>query len=310
MSARAQDGQAAKRRRGNLLGFVAILTWSVYPLLIVAGQKAAPFLFLAGAFASAGLFSLARRGWVALGRGEPVLAAMAGLLSQTPRRTLALGCLGLFGSNVFYNVALRWGVEPVSATIVLSTWPIMMAGVVLCLRLARATWWDALALVAGFAGILVMAGKEGEFHFQAGLLLAALSGLCWAVYSGARRLVPAGPTDALGAYALVSASACWILHLALAEPVFFDLPTVLAMLAAGLLPMGFGNVLWDLGTRDGDPVLLAGLSFLEPALATFLLLAYLLQWPLATDLAGLALVMGGAGLGVMGERQRRRWQKS
>jgi drug/metabolite transporter (DMT)-like permease len=310
MRTRAGNAPAARRKRGNLLGFVAILTWSVYPLLIVAGQKAPPFLFLAVAFTVAASFSLLRRGSLAFLRGEPPLAAITGLIRETPRRTLALGCIGLFGSNALFNLALRWGVEPVSATIVMSTWPIMMAGIVLCLGLARATWWDALALGAGFAGILVMSGKEGGFHFEAGLLLAALSGFCWALYSGARRLVPDGPTDALGAYALVSAIASWTLHLALGEPMIFDTQTLIAMLAAGLLPMGIGNVFWDLGTREGDPVLLAGLSFLEPALATFLLLFYLLQWPLAADLAGLALVMIGAGLGVLGERQRRRRQPS
>ncbi|MEX0808898.1 MAG: EamA family transporter [Dongiaceae bacterium] len=286
----------AAKRRGNFLGLFAILLWSVWAPLMVAGGAMPPFLFIAIAFSSASAVMLLRR--VILRRGFSDLL-------RIPLATLALGFAGLWGSNVAFSVALRLGAEPVSATIVSHTWPVMMVAVVLALRISRGTIWDLFALVFGFAGLVSVATSEGGFTFHVGLALALLSGFLWAFYSGARTRVPPGPPDALTAFAVTAAIASWIGHFALGEP-FAAVPhDVLVAVAVGVLPMGIANALWDLSMRRGDPVTIAALSFLEPIAATAIILVMLTQWPNPGDVVGLALVLTGVALSTIGQKRRR-----
>lgn len=292
----AEAPDPAAKRRGNFLGLFAILLWSVWAPLMVAGGAMPPFLFLAIAFSSASAILLLRR--VALRQGF-------GDLWRMPRSTLLLGFAGLWGSNAMFAIALRLGAEPVSATIVLHTWPIMMVVVVLALRIARGTLWDAAALALGFAGIVAVAIRDGAFVFHAGLALAAVSGFLWAFYSGARTKVPPGPPDALAGFAIVSAVASWLCHLAFGESFAAAPNDILIAMAVGALPMGIANALWDVAMRRGDPVTIAALSFLEPVAATAIILVMLSQSPHFSDILGLTLVLGGVGLSTLGQKLRR-----
>jgi drug/metabolite transporter (DMT)-like permease len=292
----AESPDPAAKRRGNFLGLFAILLWSVWAPLMVAGDAMPAFLFLAVAFSAASVILLSRR--VVLRRGIADLW-------RIPRSTLALGFVGLWGSNVIFGFALRLGAEPVGATIVAHTWPIMMVVVVLALGIARGTIWDAFALAFGFAGIVAVAIRDGAFTFHIGLALALVSGFLWAFYSGARTRVPPGPPDALTAFAIVAALASWLCHLAVGEPFAADPRDVLVAIAVGALPMGIANALWDIAMRRGDPVTIAALSFLEPVVATAIILVMLTQAPKPTDILGLALVLAGVGLSTLGQKLRR-----
>jgi drug/metabolite transporter (DMT)-like permease len=289
-------GHHAATRRGNLLGLTAILMWSSWAPLMVAAGAMPPFLLLAIAFSGASFVMLARR--AVLRRGFADLLA-------TPLPTLALGFAGLWGSNAMFVLALRAGAAPVAATIVTHTWPVWMALIVLALRIARGTVWDLFAFGLGFAGVVAIATRDGQFEFHVGLALALFGSFLWALYSGARTRVPPGPPDALTAFAIAAAAASWVCHLAFGEP-FAAAPLDIALaLAVGMLPMGIGNALWDIAVRRGDPVLLAGMSFIEPVCATGLILLMLAQAPRPMDMLGLALVLCGLALGAVSERVRR-----
>ena len=277
-------------------GLVAVVLWSSYAALMVAMREVPAFLLLAIAFSSASLVMLARR--LVLGMGFRDLVAI-------PRATLALGVMGLFGTNALFALALRTGVDTVSATIINYSWPVLMVLVVHALRIARPTPWDGLALTAGFAGVVVAALKEGTFIPHPGLILSFTSALLWAAYSGARRLVPPGPTDALAAFAVVSAALSWGCHFAFEAPTLPALSDLALIVAVGVVPLGIGNAFWDVAARHADPILLAGLSFLEPIMATWLLLLYLGTALKAADLISLGLVVGGVGLGILGDFRRR-----
>jgi drug/metabolite transporter (DMT)-like permease len=69
--------------------------------------------------------------------------------------------------------------------------------------------------------------------------------------------------------------------------------------------MGIANALWDIAMRRGDPVTIAALSFLEPVVATAIILVMLTQAPKPTDILGLALVLAGVGLSTLGQKLRR-----
>ncbi len=290
-------GPHAATRRGNLLGLTAILMWSSWAPIMVSADAMPSFLLLAIAFSGASAVMLARRAVLRLGFAD---------LLRTPVSTLALGFAGLWGSNTMFVLALDAGAAPVAATIVTHTWPIWMAVIVLMLGIARGTIWDLFAFALGFAGVVAIATREGQIEFHLGLALGLFGSFLWAIYSGARTRVPAGPPDALTAYAIAAAIVSWVCHFALGEP-FAARPLDFALaLAVGMLPMGIANALWDIAVRRGDPVRLAGMSFIEPVCGTGFILLLLAQVPRPMDVLGLALVLGGLALGTVSEKIRRR----
>jgi drug/metabolite transporter (DMT)-like permease len=289
-------GHHAARRRGNLFGLIAILMWSSWAPIMVSADAMPGFLLLAIAFSGASVIMLARRAVLRLGFAD---------LLRTPLSTLALGFAGLWGSNTMFVLALDAGAAPVAATIVTHTWPIWMALIVLALGIARGTIWDLFAFALGFAGVVAIATREGQFEFHVGLAIGLFGSLLWALYSGARTRVPPGPPDALTAFAIVAALASWVCHFALGEPFAARPLDFVLALAVGVLPMGIANALWDVAVRRGDPVRLAGMSFIEPVCATGFILLLLAQAPRAMDVLGLALVLCGLALGAVSERVRR-----
>jgi drug/metabolite transporter (DMT)-like permease len=74
----------------------------------------------------------------------------------------------------------------------------------------------------------------------------------------------------------------------------------------GSITVGFANLLWDIGARHGDPVLLAGLAFIEPVISTSLIVLLLGHAIGASDLMGLALILAAVGCSLLSERLRRR----
>lgn len=296
-SARGAPADAGAIRRATLIGFLATLGWAGYGALVIAADGTPPFLALAIFFTAATVTLVGRR--LLLGQG------IADLF-RIPLSTLALGFFGLFGNNLLFVLAFTSGANPVSVNIVAFSWPVMMAAIVLLIGLARATWWDAAAMVLGFGGFLVVSSDGASLTLHPGLIMALAGALLWAIYSALRRLVPVGVPDAMTAFVALSALAAWIVHLATGEPFQTSGGDLLALAAVGILPVGLANLMWDYGARLGDPVLLAGLSFLEPLLASSLI-AFVHSVPFRlADLAGLGLILLGIGCSMASERVRRR----
>jgi drug/metabolite transporter (DMT)-like permease len=74
----------------------------------------------------------------------------------------------------------------------------------------------------------------------------------------------------------------------------------------GVLPVGIANLAWDVGARHGDPLLLAGLSFLEPVASTALIALILSQPVRLTDYAAMILVILAVACSILSERLRRK----
>ncbi len=284
------------KARGTALGLFAILSWSCYGVLIAANSATPPFLSMAIVFTFATATLLVRR----LLTGGGIRDAFA-----IPLPTLALGFIGLFGSNCFFVLALALGGNPVTVNIGSLTWPAFMVIFVVLFGVARATWLDGLAMLLGFAGVAVLVSKGAGISFDLPVLLAILAAVCWAIYSALRTRVPAGPQDAMIAFVATSGLACWAITLGF-ETGAAPAMEILRLAAVGILPVGLANLAWDIGARHGDPVLLAGLSFMEPVFSTALI-AYLLSRPVgASDAMALTLVLAAVLCSIMSERRRRR----
>lgn len=285
-----------KRNQGTALGAGAIAAWSIYGVLLASNSVTAPFRAMAIVFTCATTVLLMRR--LMQGRG-------VGDLLRIPPATLGLGVLGLFGTNCLYVVALALGGQPVAVNIAALAWPVFLVIVVGAFGISRVTWLDALAMLIGFGGVVLLTLQRGNFAIDWPITVALLGALCWAIYSGLRTRVPAGPADSMIAFVGVSAVLCWGITL-LFEPGTVPMDEFLRLVAVGVIPVGLANLAWDLGARYGDPVLLAGFSFIEPIISTALI-AVVLGLPIGyTEVWALALVVSAVFFSLMSERLRRR----
>jgi drug/metabolite transporter (DMT)-like permease len=291
------EGDAGAVRRATLIGFLATVLWSCYGALVYATDSTPHFLALAIFFTAGAVTLLGRR--LLLGHGVADLF-------RVPLSTLTLGFFGLWGNNALYIFAFKSGANPVSVNIVAFSWPVMMVAIVLFARLARGTWWDGLAMVLGFAGVMAIAWDGRMLSLHPGLIMAFAGALLWAIYSSFRRLVPMGVPDAMTVFLIAGAIASWALHFALGEPFQSSVDDIAALAIVGILPVGLANLMWDYGARVGDPVLLAGLSFVEPVLSSAII-ALVHDAPFrGADMLGMALVLVGIGCSMVSERVRRR----
>jgi drug/metabolite transporter (DMT)-like permease len=284
------------RNQGTAFGIGALAAWSCYGVLLAANGATPPFRSMAIVFTCATLILLARR--LVLGRGIRDLL-------RIPLPTLGLGVLGLFGSNCLYVLALSLGGAPVAVNIAALAWPVFLLIIVSLAGIARATWLDGMAMAIGFSGVVLLSLNRGDFSLDWPVLVSLAGALCWALYSGLRTRVPAGPHDAMVCFVGISAVLCWVITLA-TEQGDVPMPEFLRLVAVGVIPVGLANLAWDLGARYGDPILLAGFSFLEP-IASTALIALVLALPIGMNEAGaLALVLGAVSFSLLSERHRRR----
>ena len=284
------------RNQGTALGAGAIAAWSIYGVLLASNSVTPPFRAMAIVFTCATAVLLARR--LIQGRG-------VNDLFRIPPATLALGVLGLFGSNCLYVVALALGGQKVAVNIAALTWPVFLVIVVAAFGVARVTWLDAIAMLVGFSGVVLLTMQKDGFSIDWPVLVALSGAVCWAVYSGLRTRVPAGPQDSMIAFVGINGILCWFITLGFEQgSVPFD--EFLRLAIVGLIPVGIANLAWDLGARHGDPVLLAGFSFIEP-IASTALIALVLSVPVGYNEAmALALVVAAVFFSIMSERARRR----
>lgn len=284
------------KARGTAFGALAILAWSGYGVLLSSNQATPPFLSMAIVFTFAALTLLLWR----FAKGE----GLHGLF-PIPRATLALGFVGLFGSNVLYPVSLALGGQPVSVNIAALSWPAFMALFIVIFRVARATWLDGVATVVGFLGVVLLATKGQGLSLDWAVLPAFVGAICWAALSALRTRVPAGPRDAMVHFVGTSAIACWLIVILYEGFMLPPSDEFIRLAIVGILPVGLANYMWDIATRNGDPVLLAGMSFLEPVASTALI-ALILSRPVGwSDGGALALILLAVLCSIFSERLRR-----
>jgi drug/metabolite transporter (DMT)-like permease len=252
----------------TLIGFSAILMWSLLSLLTVASGTVPPFQLAAMTFAIGGALGAAT--W-------PFRPGAAAALKQRPE-VWALGVGGLFGYHALYFLALRLA-PPAEAQLVNYLWPVLIVLFSALLpgeRLKPHHLVGALIALAGTA--LLFAGRGGITFAQdylPGFAAAFVAAFTWATYSVMSRRFAAVPTDAVAGFCLVTAALAVIFHLAFEQTQWPQtMAQWLAVLALGIGPVGAAFYVWDIGVKHGDIRILGVASYVAPLLSTlFLVLA-------------------------------------
>ncbi|RMH40105.1 MAG: EamA family transporter [Alphaproteobacteria bacterium] len=254
-------------RQATLVGFGAVLLWSLLALLTVWTAPVPPFQLNAMAFAVAGVSGLV---WTWL-RGISV----AEVLRRTSPAAWCIGVVGLFGYHALYFSALRLA-PPAEAGLIAYLWPLLIvlfSGLLPGERLRAGHVVGALVAFAGAAIVVLGGASQGAAPAPAaGFALAFLCALTWSGYSVLSRLVSRTPTEAVTFFCLTAAALSGVTHM-LVEPTRWPVGPVghLAVLGLGLGPVGLAFFLWDVGVKRGDIRLLGVFSYAAPILSTAIL---------------------------------------
>ena len=270
----------------TLIGFSAILMWSLLALLTVASGEVPPFQLAAMTFAIGG----------AIGAVWVTWSGSWGALRQSPR-AWALGVGGLFGYHALYFISLRLA-PPAEAGLVNYLWPLLIVLFSGLLPGEKLRWYSVAGAFIGFVGTAILFVGKGlapTANAGAGYLAAFMAAFVWAGYSVLSRRLAGVPTAAVAGFCLVTAALAALCHLLLETTGWpQDFEEWEAVIALGVGPVGAAFYAWDIGVKRGDIRLLGVASYAAPVLSTlFLVLAGFAEARITLLLSALLIAGGG-----------------
>ena len=188
-----------------------------------------------------------------------------------PKASL-LGIWGIFCYHyVYYQAMAR---APLAEAAILATtwsfWIVVFASLLTFRRLKPAMVVTALLGLFG-AGLVIAAGKELTFHpaYLQGYGLALLCGLIWSSFSVALPLI-GQQEEPMTAYTLYAALLSAALFAATGPHPLPSVPSLLAAIYLGCVPLGLSFFLWNRAVNGGNLAVIGLLSYLTPPLAVLL----------------------------------------
>jgi drug/metabolite transporter (DMT)-like permease len=272
--------------RATLIGFSAILMWSLLAVLTVASGQVPPFQLAALTFAIGGAIGMA---WVAR-------AGAWSALRQRPQAWL-LGVGGLFGYHALYFLALRLA-PPAEAGLLNYFWPLLIVLFSGLLPGERLHWYSIAGALLGLLGTVILFMGQGlapALEYVAGYSAAFMAAFVWSTYSVLSRRFANVPTAAVAGFCAATAVLAALCHIAFEATVWPQgAGQWLAVLALGIGPVGIAFYAWDIGVKRGDLRLLGVASYAAPILSTvFLVLAGFSEASATLWVAALLIAGGG-----------------
>lgn len=256
------------RSSATLVGFVAIMLWSLLALLTTASGTIPPFQLNAMTFTIGGLIGL----WPVV-RGRQSFASF-----RQPLSVWLLGVGGLFGYHFLYFTALR-NAPPVDASLIAYLWPLLIVLFSALLPGERLRAHHVLGALLGLAGAGLIVTKGAGLVIQAdyvfGYSVALVAAFVWSGYSVLTRRFSAVPTHVVAGFCFAAALLSLLCHLMLEETVWprsaFEM---LAVIGLGAGPLGLAFFAWDFGMKRGDVQVLGAGSYAAPLLSTLILVGF------------------------------------
>ena len=281
----------------TVLGFSAVLMWSLLAMLTARSGAVPPFQMNAITFAIGTLVGL---GWLLLRKkdGKP----LAETFRQRPA-VWALGIVGLFGYHALYFAALR-NAPAAEASLIAYLWPLLIVLGSAMLPGEKLRWYHFAGALLGLGGAALIITGKGDVGFSSeyalGYGLAVLCAVFWSAYSLLSRRFGEVPSEIVTGFCAATAALSLFAHLAFEVTVWpSDGGEWLAVVLLGLLPVGAAFYVWDHGVKHGDIQLLGAASYAAPLLSTLVLvLAGEAELTVSVLLAA-ALITAGAALAAL-----------
>ena len=286
------------RSKATLIGFAAVILWSMLALLTVGSAPVPPLMLNAICFGIGGLVGLV---WLALS-GE------IGSLRRVPLKVYVIGTAGLFGYHFFYFSALRMA-PAAEAGLIAYLWPLLIVLMSALLPGETLKRGHILGGLLGFAGAatILLGGRAGSVDgAMAGYALALVCAFTWSGYSILSRSFGAVPTGSVAVFCIATAVLSALAHLRF-ETALWPENTLgwLSVIGLGLGPVGLAFYVWDIGVKKGDIQLLGVASYAAPVLSTLILVLAGVAAPSWSLLAAAILITAGAALAARASGQGR-----
>ncbi|ASY58000.1 MULTISPECIES: DMT family transporter [Sinorhizobium] len=275
--------------KATLVGFSAILMWSLLALFTAASGEVPPFQLSAICFMIGSL------------PGIIVLASKPQRLSllKQPAKVWITGIAGLFGYHFLYFTALR-NAPAVEAGLIAYLWPLLIVVGSALLPGERLRWYHIAGALAGLSGTIMIVARDGvafDDAYALGYGAAFLCAFAWSGYSLITRRFGAVSTDVVTGFCLATSILSLLCHLGLETTVWPQAPLEwLAVAGLGLLPVGAAFYAWDFGVKNGDIQFLGVASYAAPVLSTLILILFDFAEPSWRIALACMLVTGGAVL--------------
>lgn len=275
------------RNTATLIGFSAVLLWSLLSWLTAVSGTMPAFQITAITFAIGGLSLLCIR--------PRSIRAL-----RQPWPVWLLGVGGLFGYHAAYFFALR-NAPPVEAGLINYLWPVLIVVFSALLPGERLRWQHVAGSVLALIGAMLVVTRGQGFGFAPeyalGYAAALLAALLWSGYSVLSRRVAHVSSDAITGFCLATAVLAACCHLAFETTVWPDDPLQwAAVIALGLGPVGLAFYVWDIGVKHGDIQILGAASYATPLLSTLILIVSGVAAYSHAILAAALLIVAGAVL--------------
>lgn len=255
------------RIRATLIGFTAILLWSLLALLTAWSGTMPPFQMTAITFAIGALTGL-------------IYFRAKGQMPTVPKgqgQAIALGIAGLFFYHVLYFTALR-NAPAVEASLIAYLWPLLIVVGSALMPGETLKWQHIVGSLFGFGGAaLILVSRGGGLSGGGNWLgygAAITCAFTWAAYSLTSRRFPEVSTDAVVIYCAATALLSVFCHIAFEVTVWPETwRQWAAIIGLGIGPLGIGFLTWDVGCKKGDIQILGASSYAAPLLSTLVLIA-------------------------------------
>lgn len=252
--------------RATLIGFSAILMWSLLAVLSALSGAVPPFLLCAFSFSVATVVGLV------FTRPMPREKGQAG---GVPILAWVVGVAGLFGYHFFYFSAVR-NAPVVEANLINYLWPLLIVLGSALMPGEGLRWHHVLGAGLGLAGTVLIVTDGGRFAFEVEYLfgygLAVMAAITWSSYSLISRRFAAVPTRMVTWFCAVAAILSLLCHFMLEQTILPDGPVQwIAVLCMGLMPVGGAFFVWDYGVKHGNIQVLGAASYAAPLLSTLVL---------------------------------------
>ncbi len=256
------------RKKATLLGFVAVLMWSLLALFTAKAGNVPPFQLAAFTFFIGTIVGLI---WLFLAKPKHAGKPMA-------IHKLFLGGLGLFAYHALYFAALQ-SAPTAEASLIAYLWPLLIVVFSALLPGEKLMGHHILGALLGFAGaaIIIAGGRDLQINSDAifGYALALLAAFTWTTYSLLSRRMPDMPTQSVIAYCAITTVLSILAHGLFETTVWPTNPVQwLSIFGLGLLPVGAAFYVWDHGMKHGDIQIIGASSYAAPLFSTIILILF------------------------------------